>query len=225
MHLNLFNYAEMLALVVSIIYFNRIKNTPFAILLPYLIMIVAVEATGKYLADRKLYVQNLHIFNISTVIEFVIFYYLFYANLKAPVLKKLALYSIPLYVLMAAINQAFIQGFDRFHIYTMIIGSLLLIIYIFLYFYEAFSSMEPVYLFKEPMFWVAVGLFLFYLGDFTYNVTVPYFVKNRLFKEGMRLFRLINNNLIIFEYVCFSIAIITCSKIRRGSNLQSLPLL
>jgi len=225
MHLNLFNYAEMLALVVSIIYFNRIRNTPFAILLPYMIMIVTIETIGKYLADRRLYIQNLHIFNVSTVVEFVVFFYLFYQNLKTPIFKKLALYSIPVYIVLAFINQAFIQGFDRFHIYTMIIGSLFLIALIFFYFYEAFGSMEPVYLFKEPMFWIAVGLFLFYLGDFTYNVTVPYFIQNRMFKEGMRLFRLINNNLIIFEYVCFSIAIITCRKTRPASNFQSLPLL
>lgn len=225
MHLNLFNYAEMLALVVSIIYFKSIRHTPFAILLPYMIMIICVEITGKYLLSKHLYVQNLHIFNVSTVIEFVVFYYLFHANLKTHAFKKLALYCIPLYVILAVINQVFIQGFDRFHIYTMIIGSLFLIAFVFLYFYEAFSSMEPVYLFKEPMFWIAVGLFLFYLGDFTYNAMVPFFIKKRLFKDAMHLFRLINNNLIIFEYVCFSIAIITCSKIRRGSNLQSLPLL
>jgi len=225
MHLNLFNYAEMLALVVSIIYFNRIRNTPFAILLPYMIMIVCVETIGKYLASKGLDIQNLYVFNVSSVIGYIVFYYLFYKSLKTPIFRKIVFYSMPMYILLATINMALIQGFDRFHIYTMIIGSLFLITFIFFYFYEAFGSMEPVYLVKEPMFWIAIGLFLFYLGDFTYNVTVLYFIENRMFKEGMRLFRLINNNLIIFEYVCFSIAIITCRKIRRGSNLQSLPLL
>lgn len=219
-HLSLFNYTEMLALLASILYFKSIKKTPFAILLPYMIMTVAAEFTGKYLAIQKLYAQNVGLFNITTVIEFCIFFYLFYRSLKGTVRKKIVLYAIPSYILIAFINQAFIQGFNFFHTNSMLAGTILIIVFVFFYFYEAFSTIEPVILLKEPMFWVALGIFLFYLGDFTNNLMHPYFIKNHMEKEGKHIFHIINNNLIIFEYICISIAIIICSKNRSALKLQ-----
>lgn len=184
-------------------------------------MTVTAELIGKYFAIHKRYIENVNLFNVTTVIEFVIFYYLFYQSITSTRLKKIIIYTIPLYVVMAAINQLFIQGFNSFHTYTMLIGTIFLIVFVFFYFYEAFSNKEPLSLPQEPMFWISTGVFLFYLGDFTYNLMQPYFIKNHMQKESFHLFHVINNNLIIFEYICISIAIIVCSKNRLASKLQS----
>jgi len=217
---SLFNYAEMLALIVSIIFYKNLIKTPFIVLIPYLLMTVAAELTGKYLAMHKQYTENVELFNVTTVIEFIIFYYLFYQSLISKRLKSIVLYVIPLYVVMAVVNQLFIQGFKYFHTYTMLIGTVFIIVFVFFYFYEAFSDKEPISLPKEPMFWISIGIFLFYLGDFTYNLMQPYFLKNHMQKESFHLFHIINNNLIIFEYICISIAIIVCSKNRLALKLQ-----
>jgi hypothetical protein len=220
LQLSLFNYAEMLAFIASIVFCKSLFKTPYVILIPYLFMTVAAEFTGKYLAIHHLYTENVNLFNVTTVIEFVIFYYLFYQNLRSAGLKKIFFFATPLYVVLAAINQVFIQGFNTFHTYTMLLGTVFLIAFVFFYFYEAFSDKEPLSLPKEPMFWIAIGLFLFYLGDFTYNLMQPYFLKNHMQKESFHLFHVINNNLIIFEYICISIAIIICGKNRSALKLQ-----
>ncbi|CAM3856748.1 hypothetical protein MUGA111182_13550 [Mucilaginibacter galii] len=219
--LSLYNYAEMLALIASIIFYKNLFKTPFLILIPYLLMTVAAELTGNYLGIHHRYKENVNLFNITTVIEFVIFYFLFYKNINSAVLKNIILYAMPLYVVLAAVNQLFIQGFNNFHTYTMLVGTVFIIVFVFFYFYEAFSDKEPLSLPKEPMFWISIGLFLFYLGDFTYNLMQPYFIKNHMQKESFHLFHIINNNLIIFEYICFSIAIFVCSNNRLASKLQS----
>ena len=211
----------MLALIVSILFCKSLFKTPYVILIPYLLMTVTAELIGKYFAIHKRYIENVNLFNVTTVIEFVIFYYLFYQSITSTRLKKIIIYTIPLYVVMAAINQLFIQGFNSFHTYTMLIGTIFLIVFVFFYFYEAFSNKEPLSLPQEPMFWISTGVFLFYLGDFTYNLIQPYFIKNHMQKESFHLFHVINNNLIIFEYICISIAIIVCSKNRLASKLQS----
>ncbi|MFD1255762.1 hypothetical protein ACFQ3S_03055 [Mucilaginibacter terrae] len=221
MELSLFHYAEMLAFMASIICYKSIIKKPYWVLLPYMLMIVAAEIIGKQLADKQLYKDNVHLFNITTVIEFVVFFFLFYKNVNGSYRKEITKFAIPVYMVAAVINQLFIQGFDKFHTNTMLLGTVLIIIFVFFYFYEAFSKMEPVNLLKEPMFWIATGLFLFYLGDFTINLMHPYFVKNHLQKRWTHIFRIINHNLIIFEYLCISIAIIVCSKNRSALKLQS----
>jgi hypothetical protein len=221
MEVSIFMYAEMLAFMVSIIFYKSLVKTPYVVLIPYLLMIVIAEFTGGYLGLHQLYIENVRMYNITTVVEFITFYYLFYKDLNSVRLKKIVWYAIPVYVALAAINQIFIQGFSKFHTYTMVVGTAFIIAFVFFYFYEAFSIKEPINLPKEPMFWIAIGVFLFYLGDFTYNLMQPYFIKNHMQKESFHLFRVINNNLIIFEYLCISIAIITCGKNRLALKLQS----
>jgi len=88
---------------------------------------------------------------------------------------------------------------------------------VFLFFYDVFDNKEPINLIKEPMLWISMGIFLFYLGDFTFNLMYPYLQRNNLHRE-QRLFRNINNNLIVFEYLCFSVALIICSRNRLASK-------
>ncbi len=224
MDLPLFNWIEILTCLVSILYAKQLFRTQLWVLTPYMIMIVIAELRGKYLAERKLYVDNVHVFNISTIIEFMAFYYMLYHHVKSETWKKIIAWTVPVYLVITAINQTVVQGFDNLHTYTLALGGIFVIIFIFVYFFEALSTTEPRILTREPMFWISVGLFFFYLGDTTYNLVQPYMVREHMQKEGMHLFRLINNNLIIFEYACFSIGIIICGNSNPSvSKQRSLP--
>jgi hypothetical protein len=212
-NLDLFNYAEIVALLTSILRVKWLLKTPFVYFIPYMLMTVAAELLGRYTGHNHMYALNNQIFNISTVIEFLFFYYLFYQTINRPAAKNTIVVLSIIYFIWALINIAFVQGIDVFDSYTMLLGTLIIILFVFFYFYDAFDREEPVNLIREPMFWISIGIFLFYLGDFTFNLMYPYLAKHNL-KQEQRLFQHINNNLIVFEYLCFSAGLILCNRNR-----------
>ena len=74
MKIHLFDIAEMLAFLTSILCFKFIRKTPFVYFIPYLAMIVIVELAGKYLGRTDQTALNIKMYNVSTVIEFLFFY-------------------------------------------------------------------------------------------------------------------------------------------------------
>jgi hypothetical protein len=220
MHFHLYDFAEMLALITSILCIKWLYKTPYVFYVPYLLMTVCAEYAGKYFGERALYGANNLVFNITTVIEFIFFYYLYFEAIKKQVFKNIIIVLAGLYFICSLINIIFVQGLYDFNTYTMLLGTAVIILFVFFYFYDAFDNQEPINLIKEPMFWISIGIFLFYLGDFTFNLMYPYLQKNNLHRE-QHLFHLINNNLIIFEYLCFSVALIICSRNRLTSKQPS----
>jgi len=217
MGFQLFDYAEMLALITSILCIKWLLKTPYMLFVPYMLMTVFAENAGKYFGRAHLFTLNNLIYNISTVIEFVFFYFLFYKGIKKQIFKKFIIGLAGLYILCSLINIAFVQGLYDFNSYTMLLGTVIIILFVFFYFYDAFDNSEPINLTREPMFWISIGIFIFYLGDFTFNLMYPYLQRNNLHRE-QHLFHIINNNLIVFEYICFCVALIICSRNRLASR-------
>ena len=64
-----------------------------------------------------------------------------------------------------------------------------------------------------PMFWIACGVLLFNAGEFISNFLMDFLFKNKA--NWAKIFRLVNNNLIVVLYSCISIAIIIASCTHR----------
>lgn len=216
---HVFIWAEMLAMLISLICWKRLLRTPFFYFIPYLIMTVAAEWSGVYTGLHHHLDVNNQIFNITTLLEFSFFYFLFFSSIKSISSKKIILVLTAFYLVSSLVNILFIQGFSTFNSYTMLIGTMVVVFCVFLYFYSAFEQNITVNLLKEPMFWVSIGIFLFYLGDFTFNLMYPFLQKNNL-KSEQHLFKLINNNLIIFEYLCFAVALIVFSCYKQDRAIK-----
>ena len=206
-------YAEMLALITSILCFKWLYQTAYIYFVPYLAMTVAAEIMGGYTGAHHLYQLNIKIFNVTTGIEFLFFFAMFYVSIRKFVFKKIIGLLAVFYILFAVINLTFIQGFLQFNSYSMLFGTLIIMTCSFFYFYDAFENNEPINLLKEPMFWICIGIFAFYLGDFTFNSMYPFLTQNNI-KREQHLFGIINHNLIVFEYLCISIGLIICSRNR-----------
>ncbi|MFA6083624.1 hypothetical protein [Mucilaginibacter sp.] len=211
MNFRLFELAEMLALITSIFCIKWLWKTPYIFFIPYLLMIVVAERMGSYLGKAGRTDLNILMYNCTTIIEFTFFFYLFYVNLINKRLKNIVVCLSLIYLAFSAFNLLYIQKVEIFNSYSMVLGTIFAMLFVFMYFYDLFEKNEPLQLIRNPMFWISIGIFLFYLGDFTFNLMQPYLQENNLKRES-RLFRLINNNLIVFEYVCFSIALIICTR-------------
>lgn len=107
------------------------------------------------------------------------------------------------YPMLVVLNMTFIQGFIEFHSYTNALGSVLMVIFCSLFFYELLLNPLEGELHKVPMFWVSTGILFFYLGDLSFDLLYNLLKYDAM---GRDLFKSINNNLILILYSCFIIA-------------------
>jgi len=213
--LSIGNYFELGAFIISVLIFPRLKGTPLRLFPFFLFFIVLVEFTGRYI--RMVLLQtNAWLYNISTTLEFVFYAYIFVLQLRDPALKKATSRFMVIYPLLVLLNLLFVQGFRQFHSYTMVVGSIFMIIFCCLYFYELLLNPLEGDLLRDPMFWISTGILFFYLGDLSYNLLFNLLQKYAV--NTGKLFQSINNNLILMLYSCFIIAFL-CKRNPRKSLL------
>ena len=184
-------------------------NTKLCWLLPFLIFIVGVELFGRYLR-KELHQPNAWLYNISVPVEFIFYGILFYLHYTRKLFLQIAAGFLILFSLFAISNIFFIQGFNNFNTNILKIGSFGMIVLCCMYFTELLSKNTQISLIKEPMFWLAAGVFLFNTGEFFYSLFVDYFARHNLDKTR-KIFSSINNKLIWVLYTCIAISII-CTK-------------
>jgi len=189
-------------LITSLLTFRALKGTAFRLFPFFLLFIVVVELAGDY-TGRVLHYKNSWLYNISTTLEFIFYTYIFSCTLRDPAYKKMTLGFMVFFPLLVLLNMTFIQGFTEFHSYTNALGSILVIIFCCLFFYELLLNPLEGQLHKVPMFWVSTGILFFYLGDLSFDLLYNLLKNDAM---GRDLFKSINNNLILILYSCFIIA-------------------
>jgi hypothetical protein len=207
-----YQIVESVCFIISILCLYTLRKTIFKWFPLFLALTVFVEIYGP-MYTRVHHKSNVWIYNIFTPIEIIFYSWLFYNIYQNSVLKKVALFFIPVYLVAVIINQAFIQGFAVFHSYTMLLGDFFMVVFSCLYFYELLRSETQQHLLKIPSFWIVIGLFFFYLGNIFYDLYWDYLMQHHL-DNKRKIFDLINNNLIIVLYSCFSIGFLCTRKVQ-----------
>lgn len=208
--LSIHTYFELGALLAAIICWGRLKHTPLRWLLPFLVFIVGVEMTGRYLRTVA-HLPNLLLYNLSVPIEFLFYGFLFYSYYERQLFKKLAGYFLLGFFLFALINLFFFQGLSIFNTHTLALGNFYMLVLSCLYFVELMKKEQPVNILREPMFWLTTGIFLFNAGEFSYTLFLDYLYITDL-DSARKIFAEINNKLIWVLYTCITIAILCSEK-------------
>jgi len=202
-HLAFFIYFEMAAFLVSLLTYRSLKGTPFRLFPFFLLFIVSAELIGTYMTYIPRLRNNSWFFNITTTLEYIFYAHIFSLTLRDPAFKTMARRFMAIYPLVVLLNLSFVQGFTEFHSYTVVLGSLFMIILCCLFFYELLLNPLEGELRKVPMFWISTGILFFHLGDLSFDLLFN-LLKNDA--TGKEFFSSINNNLILILYSCFIIA-------------------
>ncbi len=105
------------------------------------------------------------VYNIYAMIYYFFFYWLFYTYFKNKRNKLIVSFFIPCLIIVFVIDSFFFNNvFDDFQFYTLLFGSITLIITIILFFVEILNSDAILKVKHLLIFWVAVGVMLFQLG-------------------------------------------------------------
>lgn len=178
MKIPLFFYPLIIAIMVSIIRIRYISPLHLRYIIFYLIASLLIETTG--LITINYGIRNTGLFNVYTVIEFVFWLYIFYKSIVNYSFKSGILFFIPIYIILTVINQIFIQGFYKFHSITFLIGCFSLIIVTSFYLYETIALQLKKSPASDLLFWVSIGLLLFYVSDFMYLALFNYLINERM---------------------------------------------
>lgn len=202
-------YAELFSLIFSIALFRKLSAgiRAFSFLLFF---IVAVEVASE-LKITNWHRNNNWIYNLSTTVEFLFYSRLYYNEFKTSGIKNLILYLTVVLLFTTAINIIFVQGFWKFHSYTFMIGSILMILYAIFYFYSGLNKDINYNYVRDPVFWISVSLLQFYAGEFMIMMFYSYLAPLRLLAYS-RFFRVLMDIINVLEYGLFCIAFIVDAR-------------
>jgi len=114
--------------------------------------------------------SNLWIYNLYLIPQYL-FYFTFYSSvLDNQFLKRIRTATIVIFTIGGLCNVVFIQSIHQLNTYTIIAGSILVLIGSLSYFKQELDKKVPALVSKHPLFWIALGSFTFH------TVSLPYFI-------------------------------------------------
>lgn len=151
--------------MVGFIKWQNIKKTYWAYFPFYLIIIALFNIARRYWMDTALIYSFLSIAVVP--LEFLFFFWLFYKNgqKKLPIIIGSIIYMIAFLIETFGVDT---MKSNYFMSFSYSIGNIILLIFILQYFYKLIYSDRILNFYRERMFWVALGLLVFFLGTFPY---------------------------------------------------------
>ena len=158
---------EAVACTTGFIYYKKFKGTYWVVFIGYLLFIVLCENAGAVINSYQLDEINTVFYNYLVIpVEFMFFFWLFYRSLTGSRFIWLPIVCGGVYLASWLVDIIYVSRLHFFFTsmsYT--IGNLLLLILI-LQFFAALVSSNSILVFKRNiMFWVSLGLLIFYLGS------------------------------------------------------------
>lgn len=163
----------LLTWIISIIRYRRYFDTPLKYLPMIIIYTFFTELLGYFIkynneflffSDSRYAWHNVVIYNIYQVVFFLFFYLGYRKILHSKTSKKWIAYGIYICIASYFVNALFMNPLHNRLIYAHIIGSVILIIIIGLYFKESNSEKTPYPVIYNLMQWISVGLLIFYIS-------------------------------------------------------------
>ena len=139
--------------------------------------------------------------SIYTFLEYSFFAYILWYNIKNIKLRKfILLFSI--FFFCFQIIHFFVSQLQRVDSIPVGIETILILIYVFIYFHQYFNENRTTYIYNDPGFWIVVGI-LIYLGcnffftilanqlsrEYWYLTFIPEIIKNILFAISIVLYK------------------------------------
>ncbi len=213
---------EILAFLASIYFYLAKRNKVVLYFIPFLFLTVAIEFWGR-LGHFQESFTKMAMYNLFTTVEFIFYSFLFYLHLTKSSLKRTVLIFIPFFLVAVSYNLIFIQGLNKtFHSYTFLLGSFFIVIFCCCFFYESvLPERIDDQLSKQPFFWIASGLLIFYLGSVIINALFEYLSSNDLKQEGKNIYNTITRSLNVILYSTFCIAFYLCPAHKKTYSSRS----
>lgn len=207
-------FFELLSFITGIATWRKYAGTHWRYFIVFLGIIVLSESLSWYFlkvaADKRL--NTLLYTHFVIPLEFSFYFWLYYKqflNKRYKSLRYLPLTAFAIYAVCFIMELTLLVNIKELKWFTSIsytIGNLFLLILILAYLLRFSRSEEIIYYKTNNMFWVSVGLMVFFLGSF------PFFgMANYLYENYQQLFfryKILTYLLNYIMYALFSIALL-----------------
>ncbi len=144
---------------------------PFRLFCPFLFATLLVEifaiAWSKGLHTTSWWNfsrNNLWIYNIYLVPQYLFYIYFFSKNLRSPRFRITGFCLAILYTFFTVYNLVWQQGLFVINYMTIILANFIVILFVVLYFIQLMKAKIVLRLSRQPLFWISTGAFIFHLG-------------------------------------------------------------
>jgi hypothetical protein len=217
MSLPLFIYFLIPCILAGItVYFQ--KNTPLYLkLFPVLLIIMLlVEIAGQWVVRE--FGSNVTLYNFYTAFELTFFLFLLREMMQGKMVKLIILILLLLYPLFCLINIIFVQGINKWHSNSYVIGNLLIVGLSMYYFFELFKRPKAMKLIAEPAFWICSGLLFFYSCSFPFLGLVNFltYAPDVIKRNFSTILTLLN----ILQFILYTIAFLCRLKFNKPHSTK-----
>jgi hypothetical protein len=167
---------------------------------------VLVELCATYIYE-VFNINNYQLYNFFTTLEFVFYLWFLSVYIQNQKIKKAIIFTAILLVGAIIINILFFER-DKFHSKTFLLGGIIIFLFCFFYLYENINKHDIAFrIEQQPVFWVVIGLLLFYLvgSPLILMIDDPDFSREKRFFFS-QIIRWLN----VLLYGCFSVAFLLC---------------
>jgi len=195
-------WVEGLTAVIAIFYYNREKKQQWKFFVFYLVFIFLCEAFGRW--GNFIYFSKAQYYNYFVMpCQFIFFYWLYAAkSLQQP--KLFYILSL-LYLLSFIPNEIFFSGNKIVFAFNYTFGCLILMLLVVMEYYKQINSHDILNFSKNRMFYINLGITLFYIG------TLPFFALYSPLRKYLEIWNIYFDYFLIsgiVMYILFSISLI-----------------
>lgn len=207
----LYNLSVFFVFLPLIIGWLKRKSLPFELLpLFYLLNISCVIGIiGLMMAKFKL--NNLLLYDIYTIIEFIFISILYKRFFEIHSKIKLHSLIIFLFILLTTADVFFISGTKLFSDLSTSVEAIVFMLYSLIAFYVIIKNLIYKDVLKEPFFWINVAILIYFSGNL-------FLLSNNLLRQGQDVFRVIYQLHSVLNCSFFVTIALGFWKIKKANN-------
>ncbi|WP_281766094.1 hypothetical protein [Neptunitalea lumnitzerae] len=166
-------YIELATAIVALFHYYKYKGTFITYFVTLLCVTVVIEFTGLYMKVMG-YTSNFILYNIYHLINFTVLLLLFKNCIKNTSYQKIVIGLLVIFLIIYSINMLVENYFNQLITFPFICGSTFVIMAIILYYLELLSTNKVLYVKRNLVFWVSVGLLLYFAGKIPMRIVRNY---------------------------------------------------
>lgn len=224
---------EVSAAIAGSYYLKKRKDPEIEnrLLVYYLWLVVFVEFIGIYplygyftdystlpFIKDSVFERNFWWYNSFAIVKYVVFFIYFMRQLQSPQMKKILFYLTGFYIVTSILNLMF-SGvfFVAYSAYSSILGTLFLVLIIFLYYLEVLKSNRILHFYKKIPFYISIGVLIWHL------VVTPLFIYNHYFSLQSPAFVALHAGILrfanVFLYGIIILSFLVCTQRNKQQRL------
>jgi len=170
-------------LCAGFINYSKIRDSLYIKLFLIFIAYSLLTEISAFIIGVLLRINTFPIFNTWNLVNHFFYLFFFLHLLQNSLKRKIVIFIIGIYAVFTAVVIAFYVDFlSKFLSINSVIGSILIVISIMIYFSELLQSDEILNLKKSIYFWISLGVLLFNIGFIPVYIIAEFIVFGGVFK-------------------------------------------